>query len=374
VRTFASLLLDAYRHLNARKLFWVTLAISLLVVIAYGGVGFEADGVNLFYGLWSIESRLLNEGSELSVLLYRAIFSSFMVTIWLAWAATILALISTASIFPDFLSGGAIDLVLSKPIGRFKLFFFKYVTSLLFVLLQVAIFCFGVFLCMGLRIGDWDPKVFLAIPIVTLFFSYLYAVCVTVGVLTRSTLAALLLTMLFWVGLFSINSADSIMRNVLIMEEVRLEQQNEMVVKAREELRTLEPDQGERRERLESRIDETMEPILAESELHQRMGPWLTGVSAVQWVLPKTGLTISLLDRAMVRESDASLQDLLQGNVEVGDDGGYEVGDRRADEEAAIRLADHYASMPIWQIIGTSLVFELFILAIGAWRFSRQDF
>jgi len=134
-------------------------------------VGFEADGVNLFYGLWSIESRLLNEGSELSVLLYRAIFSSFMVTIWLAWAATILALISTASIFPDFLSGGAIDLVLSKPIGRFKLFFFKYVTSLLFVLLQVAIFCFGlgVFACApGLMLLFWNGMV--VGPILALYF------------------------------------------------------------------------------------------------------------------------------------------------------------------------------------------------------------
>ena len=72
----------------------------------------------------------------------------------------------------------------------------KFATSLLFVLLQVTLFCVGVFLCMGIRLGDWEWKIFAAIPVVTLFFSYLFSVNVLFGVWTRSALAALLITMM----------------------------------------------------------------------------------------------------------------------------------------------------------------------------------
>jgi hypothetical protein len=46
--------------------------------------------------------------------------------------------------------------------------------------------------------------VFLAIPIVMCFFSYLFAVAVLLGVLTRSTIATLLLTILFWAMAFAV--------------------------------------------------------------------------------------------------------------------------------------------------------------------------
>ena len=62
--------------------------------------------------------------------------------------------------------------------------------GLLFVALQVAIFATASYFVIGIRGGSWEPGVFLAIPLVVCFFSYLYAVSVFFGVLTRSTLAA----------------------------------------------------------------------------------------------------------------------------------------------------------------------------------------
>ena len=44
----------------------------------------------------------------------------------------------------------------------------------------------------------WEPRLFLAIPIVLCLFSYLYAISVLLGVITRSTIATLLLTVLLW--------------------------------------------------------------------------------------------------------------------------------------------------------------------------------
>ena len=70
--------------------------------------------------------------------------------------------------------------------------------GLLFVTAQVTIFALCSFLVLGFRGKLWAPSVFIAIPVVVLVFSYLFSICVLIGVITRSTIAALLLTLLVW--------------------------------------------------------------------------------------------------------------------------------------------------------------------------------
>ena len=55
---FAAMLLDAYRELNAKKLFWITLAISGLVVLSFGSIGFDEKGMSVLFGLKHIESSI----------------------------------------------------------------------------------------------------------------------------------------------------------------------------------------------------------------------------------------------------------------------------------------------------------------------------
>ena len=102
MRLFKALLLDAYRQLSAAKLFWLTLGLSVLVVVMYGSIGFNDEGVSILFGTINVESEYITAGSPWARGLYLGIYSGFLVTIWLAWIATILALISTCSIFPDF--------------------------------------------------------------------------------------------------------------------------------------------------------------------------------------------------------------------------------------------------------------------------------
>ena len=121
-----TLLLDSYRLLKARALFWITLGISGLVGLLYLSIGFNEDGMSLFFGLVSFEHELFRKGSEWAELLYIGIFTKFIVPLWITWIAIILGLISTASIFPDFMSEGSIELSLSKPVSRLKIFLTKY--------------------------------------------------------------------------------------------------------------------------------------------------------------------------------------------------------------------------------------------------------
>ena len=182
-----AIFLDAYRELNAKRMFWVTLALSGLFI-----GGFALLGI----GNGSLTVLGFDFPVPMPELMYKVVLRQAVIGFWLAWGATVLALVSTAGIFPDFLAGGSVDLYLAKPIGRVRLFLTKYAAGLLFVLLQVLVFTVGAFLVAGLRAGQWEPSLFLAVPLVVCFFSYLYAVCVLLGVLTRSTIAALLLSAL----------------------------------------------------------------------------------------------------------------------------------------------------------------------------------
>jgi len=191
-----AIFIDAYRSINSQKLFWVGLVISGLVVAVFACVAVNPQGIKLLF--WQIDSPWFNSTTTPPALFYKQIFVGVGIDMWLSFLAAVLALISTAGIFPRLIEGGAIDLFVSKPIGRLRLFTTEYVAGLLFVTLQVGIFSVASLLVIGLRGGVWEPGLLIAVPLVVCFFSYLFSVCVLLGVLTRSTVAALLLTLLFW--------------------------------------------------------------------------------------------------------------------------------------------------------------------------------
>ena len=92
-----ALFVDAYRELNAKKLFWIVLILSVVVVAGFATMGINERGVTLFKlefpGAWN--TNLITKGE-----FYKMLFVIFAIPIWLAWLATILAIISTSSIFP----------------------------------------------------------------------------------------------------------------------------------------------------------------------------------------------------------------------------------------------------------------------------------
>src|SRR4051812_37984179 len=94
----AAIFVDAYRELNAKKLFWITLILSLLVVIAFAFVGINERGVSIFGktmpGAWN--TSIIPRDT-----FYKFLFTQLAIPIWLGVAAAILALISVGSVFPD---------------------------------------------------------------------------------------------------------------------------------------------------------------------------------------------------------------------------------------------------------------------------------
>lgn len=138
---------------------------------------------------------------------------------WLVnWAGALLALlvsvIITAGFIPNMLAKGSLDLLVSKPIGRSRLLAYKYVGGLTFVFLLAAFTGVGVWTAIGLRTGLWTPHFLALIPIVTFYFAILYAVSTLAAVLTRSTLFAILATLLAWALIFGIGKVHDSIENM----------------------------------------------------------------------------------------------------------------------------------------------------------------
>ena len=190
-----------------RKIFWVLAGISVLVAAAMFCIGFEPDRVNIMFGLWEFETELFDPTSETGRENITSIAVGSMDLI-VGWIGVMLAIIATAGFFPEFMRRGAIDVLLSKPMTRAKVFLGKYIGSMVFVLLQAGLFGLLTFVVTGVRWGTWLPAYLLMIPLLVILFSYLYCVSVWVAVTMRSPIAAIFLSMAAWVVFTGVQHMD----------------------------------------------------------------------------------------------------------------------------------------------------------------------
>ncbi len=123
---------------------------------------------------------------------------------WGAWLAILLSIVITSFFIPNMLRKGTVDLLLVKPIRRPTLLIFKFLGGLLFIFLNTAFVVVGMFLAVGLRSGIWTWGFLLTIFILTYFFAILYSVSALFGVLTRSSIVAILITCFTWGFLFGV--------------------------------------------------------------------------------------------------------------------------------------------------------------------------
>ncbi len=367
IRQTGAIFVDAYRELNARRLFWIALILSGLVVVIFALIGVSPEQRVTVLGL--------NTGIPLDAVgwtkedLYKFLFVYFGFNFWLAWLVTILALVTTAGIFPDFIASGSIDLALSKPIGRWRLFLTKYATGLLFVGLQVTVFTGATFLVLGIRAGAWEPWLFLAVPLVVVFFSYLFCICTLLGLLTRSTIAALLVTLLLWFCVFIVNGADSTLltfKEDAQLSVERLETHESRLVSRIEQLE----EEGTPSTATTGQLERVREDLTSARAAASSLRWWHRAVVVTKTTLPKTGETINMLRRWLIDLADLPDDEQLAGNAQADD----ERPPGAPDPEAVRRASRERDSRSAWWVIGTSLGFEAVVLLIAGWLFARRDF
>ncbi len=401
-----ALLLDTYRELNSKRLFWAVLALSGLIVALFAAVGIDHGSVTLLWWTTPLHPPMLALLTR--DVFYKQLFVTFGVETWLSWVAAILALVSTAGLFPDLTAGGSIDLYLSKPISRLRLFLTKVFGALLFVALQVAVFCLCSFVVLRARGGVWQPGVFVAVPLVVLMFSYLFAVCVLIGVVTRSTLSAILLTMVFWLVIAAVQRTESFLLLAQSMNQQRAANLDHQIAAAQAELDhtptpTTAPtpraadrpkdrswlgnlfggggdDAPPSRRELEMRLENLR--ANRQQVPPDRFTTAHTVFAGILVPLPKTSGTIEVLERQLIKltdlppVSDPTASDAaLVGQPDGPPMGPPGRGRRRGRGEYEERQLDLQLRQrsAAW-ILGSSCAFEAVVLALAAWLFCRRDY
>jgi len=372
-----ALFLDSYRELNAKRLFWIVLLLNALVVLICASIGLKNGALTVLFWKTPFDGFPFEPA-----LLYKYMFTILGVSIWLTWAAAILALVSTTGIFPDFLASGSVDLYLSKPISRLWLFLIKYIGGLMFVTLQVTIFALCSFLVLGIRGGDWEPRVFLSIPLVVAVFSFLFCFCVLLGVITRSAITALLVTLLIWFALFGLQFTESLLLTMTTRHELAIESLERKLgeLPATNQGSSTRP--GHRSWSLSSmlpfglgeesrtQMKQHLERLKAEHGLETTHNVFLAAVT----VIPKTEVATDLLSRVLIREDATRPHADNEPVPDFSDDVpmGQENREQREYLDHAVKKAQDSRGL-VWSL-GTSFAAEFVIVGLAAWLFCRRDY
>lgn len=367
-----AILLDTYRELRTKKLFWATIWLSGLVVLAMAAIGINEQGLTILH--WQLGSfdGFLTSKTFSPAQLYKQIFVNLGIGTWLSWGAVILALVSTAGLVPDMIQSGAIETTLSKPIGRTQLLLSKFAGALIFGALQVLVFCVASFFVIGIRGGSWEPMIFLAVPLVVLVNSYLLCVCFLAGLLTRSTIAALIITLLFWFVVFTMNTADGILLGQRETARMRVETLEKRILRDQERIASAKPEQVES---LKRSIDERER---RRDDAKQSLGNWERWSRlpvALKTILPKTSETTELLARTLRKELRSTREGEDEVDVETPDTPlSGRMMSREEQRELTRRIEEVIDGRSVWWVLGTSITFVGVVLGWACVVFRKRDF
>jgi hypothetical protein len=323
MQQLVALIADTYRSLKCRGLYWVIFWISIVLGVVYASLGCTANGWSIFFGLYEFPSSFLREGTEWEKSLLLTTLNGLM-DYWMMTFAVVLALFPTTTIFPDTMKPGAIDFMLSKPISRFKLFVGKYLGAMMFVVVQAALLTGICFVSVFFRLGILYWEIFWCVGLTTLIFSFIYSLNVFVGVVTRSGVAALLWTALFWFIIW-------------LTQKIEFETGHQFF---RQMQVQVQANQGD----LQSITG-------AVQKTHQFTG-------TVMNYLPRTRQTGDLFRRIIEEKAPHSFEEIMLGG----------------------KLPPIFNQLrpppepPVWKVIGPGLIFQAVLLLLAFWHFATRDF
>ena len=184
--------------------------------------------------------------------------------------------------------------------------------------------------------------------------------------MTRSTIVSLLVTLLFWFAIFGIHAAEEITLGGKIAYKIDLELLEENLAEAVEMGDPIEV------------TDPLQEEVDSARESYETWASFNTWFYAAKTVLPKTTETIDLLDRTLRTKAGLDIvpPEPEEGRRRRGRRSGniFGTNSRISQREIEQRQQELVDSRSVSWIIGSSLIFEAFLLAFCCWRFSRRDF
>lgn len=308
-----ALIADSFRESLDRKIFWVMLLIEFVVVAAMFCIGFSPGRVDILFGTWSFATDHFTTMSGVDTAKIAGLTVHFIMDMVLGWAGVTLAIIATAGFFPTMLERGAVEVLLSKPLSRGKLFLGKYLGSMAFITIHATIFVLLSFLVIGVRWNVWLPGYILTIPLLVVLFSYIYAISAWAGVMFRSAVPAVLLSLGAWVAFAGVQAAGDMFDAFPSWKENRLA---------------------------------------------------YAVVNTARWCVPKTH---DITYVAAKWSGASTTTELVPDAVEI------EQNDKETVYRAGQAEKQRMNLNPLYTI-GSSLLFEAVVVLLTLWKFSRSDY
>lgn len=153
--------------------------------------------LDFYYAVWRFDFLSSNstrqQFASQATLTLPYVIDKFVLSIGL-----LIAILVTANIIPQTFESGTLNLLLSKPLSRSSLYIAKFVGGCMFVTVCASVLFIGVWLWMGLGLGIWERSTLISIPLYIIVFAIYYSVSGFIGLTTRNTIMAIVVTAVFW--------------------------------------------------------------------------------------------------------------------------------------------------------------------------------
>src|SRR6266566_2373597 len=181
--------LDTFQESFRNKMFLFFFLVSSLVIGSIG-LALNMDAVN------GVMRGVTFFGSELRVPAFTVkqwveSFQSGLAMI-IGTFGLFLALMATSALFPQMLQKGSIDLLLCRPIPRWRLITARFVGGAAIMAFNAAYLFLGVWTVLGLKSGIWNQGFPLSTTLAIFGFAILFSVVMVVSVTSESGPAGLL--------------------------------------------------------------------------------------------------------------------------------------------------------------------------------------
>jgi ABC-type transport system involved in multi-copper enzyme maturation permease subunit len=175
----------------ARKNFITFFAVSTLAILIILAIFASTDLTNYTFVANSA-------GPSFDLRKEVAKFFRVMVILPLFGGGLFLSIFSVSSFIPNMLEKGNIDVFLSKPISRTELLLGKFFGGILVVFINVLYLVFAIWVMTGAKFASWDSSFLLSVFSITFAFMVLYAMIILIGVLTQSSVLAMMMSYLIF--------------------------------------------------------------------------------------------------------------------------------------------------------------------------------
>jgi ABC-type transport system involved in multi-copper enzyme maturation permease subunit len=229
------LVIDTFRQALSGSVFWALTALNLVAIVFCLSVGVRGDvwpplppdatGQRLFVPEGDVEAEKAKTDKSVAPIRGEMtyLFGAFkvplrrdritavrdlqqiMVSAGADTVGLLLALVFTAGFVPSFVDPGNAAVLLAKPVPRWALLAGKFLGVVLFLAVQAVLFVGGTWLALGLVTGVRDAQVLFSIPVLLVNFVTYFGFSTLLAVTTRSTVAAVFGSLLFWAVCWGIN-------------------------------------------------------------------------------------------------------------------------------------------------------------------------